>query len=271
LQLVEGEALFLLIQDAAENFQEYGFERVSLQSYTDGGSTIRMELYEMTDPASAYGIFTLRRIDGCQDIGIGGEGCLRGTQLDVWKDRFLIHVTGTDSASKTREGILALARATCERIGVTGSKPAILTLLPRNGVDEASIRYVEGQLGLRAAYNFGSITPFHAPEGVIAQVGGDTLFIFKYTSEGEARRALRIAIGRLTGPDLYQQLLIGDINYRSKDLSEGRFVLACEGTYILMVAGDDLSRMSSTLELVRRQVDRKRAVAAFTRGAGSPR
>jgi hypothetical protein len=241
--------------DVAEIYREYGFKRAAFQSYGDtAGRTLRLELYEMTEPAGAYGIFTFKRGGDCESINIGDEACLSSQHLHVWKDRFLIAVVGLDSDPVSREELLILARATCDTITGTGTKPDIVMLLPPDELDETSIHYLMGSRALPSVYNFGFLDTFQVLEGVGGRIGENTGFLFRYSSEDEAERMLPNVIARLSGPDLYRLLGVGNKYYESTESTRPKFVLATEASYILMAAGDDISALSTVVDLLRRCV-----------------
>lgn len=59
-EIYQGEDLFDLINGGAEIYLEYGFVKVASQNYSEmkGNSSLRVEIYEMTDPEAAFGIFS---------------------------------------------------------------------------------------------------------------------------------------------------------------------------------------------------------------------
>lgn len=209
----------------------------------------------MGDAAGAYGIFTFQRQEGCEPVPMGDEACLDAQQLNVWKGRFLVTVAGYGSHPSIRAGLLTLARATCETIAETGTRPEIIELLPEAGLDATSIRYLEGPLALRGAHDFGSPeSPLEVQEAAAARMGQDRVFVFRYATEGEAERALRTAVAKLSGPHLYQQLLLGDPTFRPVEDAGEPVAMTTKKTYVLMATGSDISRLSSTLELLRQRV-----------------
>jgi hypothetical protein len=241
--------------DVAEIYREYGFKRAAFQSYSDAaGRTLRLELYEMAGPAGAYGIFTFKRGGDCESIDVGDEACLSSQLLHVWKDRFLIAVVGIDSDPVSGEELLILARATSDTITGTGTKPDIVMLLPPDGLEETSIHYLMGSRALPSAYNLGFLDTFRVMEGVGGRIGENTVFLFRYSSEDEAQRMLPNVIARLSGPDLYRLLVLGNKDYESTESTRPKFVLATEASYILMAVGDDISSLSAVLDLLRGRV-----------------
>ncbi|RPI04869.1 MAG: hypothetical protein EHM64_08550, partial [Ignavibacteriae bacterium] len=57
--IYSGTDLFKLIDGGADIFLEYGFKKVVVQRYSDRNeNSIDIEIYEMEDSSSAYGIFS---------------------------------------------------------------------------------------------------------------------------------------------------------------------------------------------------------------------
>ena len=48
------------IDGGAELFLEFGFDRLTVQKYQNGDDEINLEIYQMTEPASALGIYLLK-------------------------------------------------------------------------------------------------------------------------------------------------------------------------------------------------------------------
>ncbi|MBN2245994.1 MAG: hypothetical protein JW755_09125, partial [Candidatus Aminicenantes bacterium] len=101
-----GEDLYLYINGGAEIYHEFGFQRMLVQDYkNDNEKTISLELYEMTDPESAFGIYTFKRGDSGEGLALGNGGSLEDYYLNFWKGRFLVTITGFDSDEETITGL----------------------------------------------------------------------------------------------------------------------------------------------------------------------
>jgi hypothetical protein len=111
-----------------------------------------------------------------------------------------------------------------------------------------------GSWALPSSYQLGLLDRFKVTEGVAARVGENTVFFFRYATEAEAQRILPQVIARLSGPDLYSQLVLADENYREPRTDRDKFALAVEASYLLMVAGAYDADLSSLLEELRRRV-----------------
>jgi hypothetical protein len=69
-----GEDLYTYIDGGAEIYQEYGFRRVVVQDYESrAGKSVSLEIFEMADPAAAYGIFTFKRSGRGKVVPLGSR------------------------------------------------------------------------------------------------------------------------------------------------------------------------------------------------------
>jgi hypothetical protein len=186
-QVAGGEDLYLLIDGGAEIFTEYGFERAVMQSYESAsGEAINLEIYEMDNPFSAYGIYSFRRGEGGEEIAVGDEGSLEDYYLNFWKGRVLVTVIGFDTDSETLGGVEAIARAVAARIEDGGQKPPLIKLLPPDGLKPQSIKYLEGNLALYNSYELDRKNIFGMSEGVIGAYDGYKILLLAYKNEVES-------------------------------------------------------------------------------------
>jgi hypothetical protein len=205
-----GEDLFLLINGGAEIYHEYGFKQVVAQGFKNkSGKAFNLEIYEMQDPAAAYGMYTFKTGDSGKTLDVGDEGLVEDYYLNLRKGRFLVTVIGFDSEQETMAGIKAAARVTAAKLKIKGigEKPGTpdlvrtLHMLPqeyKNQLKPNGITYLRGNLALFNHYQFDSANIFGLKEGVIGDYDDFKLFIFKYVGEEEgvkwfenARKSLR--------------------------------------------------------------------------------
>jgi len=152
-QIAQGEDLYLLIDGAAEIFLEYGFKEAVMQSYRNGNEkSINLEIYEMKDPSSAYGIYTFRTSTRGKGISIGNDGRIEDYYLNFWKGNFLVTVIGFDLEAETVDDITTIAKAVEVRIKEDGRKPPLTGILPVNGLKPNGIKYLKGNLALYNNY-----------------------------------------------------------------------------------------------------------------------
>lgn len=163
------DSLFDYINGGAEIYFEYGFEQVAVQDYTKNGHSVSVEIFEMTDPQSAFGIYSFKRSSEGVALETGAEGRLEGYYLNLWKGRYLITITGFDENKETIDGLKALAEIIESKImSETEAKPALIDKLPEQSLIEGSEKYVLGHLGLYNCYPFSRQNIFGLKEAVKA-------------------------------------------------------------------------------------------------------
>ena len=98
--------LFKLINGGADVFFEYGFDNVVTHNFTKEDQSILLEIYEMEDVSSAYGIFSFNK--GADSLGekISDGIVLYDYYLLMWTDRYYVSLSAT-SNSKTLISILS--------------------------------------------------------------------------------------------------------------------------------------------------------------------
>ena len=94
-RVVRGEELFDLIDGGAMLYREYGFAAAAARSYEGPASaTFQVEIYEMTDTAGAFGIYSVLQSTKGSPVDVGQEARLYDDYIAVWKGRHYISITG---------------------------------------------------------------------------------------------------------------------------------------------------------------------------------
>lgn len=186
-QAFVGDGLYDLINGGAVIYYEYGFKQTVTQEYESIDSrSIDLQMYEMTDPASAYGIYTfLRGMEG-NEVDVGNEGMIAGHYMYFWKGNFLVALTASDSQEDSANSLLAIAAAVDKAIVETGQRPSLCNLLMMEGQAPARIYYLEGILALSNVYYFGADDIFGLKQGVVGDYDDFKIFVFRYDNEKES-------------------------------------------------------------------------------------
>jgi len=182
-----GEDLFVYIDGGAEIYHEYGFREVVTQDYGDpDGRTVALEIFEMSDSAAAFGMYTFKSSGKGRSAGLGQDSELEDYYLNFWKGRYLVTATGSDESPVSLAGVLAVGRAANGRIEESGSRPTGASLLPPEWAGPR-LKYLRGALGLFNIHPFFTKDVFRFREGVAGGNGPARVFVFRYESPDEAR------------------------------------------------------------------------------------
>ena len=237
----EGEDLYLYINGGAEIYHEFGFKRVLVQDYkNEYEKSISLEIYEMTDPESAFGIYTFKRGDSGEVLKIGSEGSLEDYYLNFWKGKFLITLTGFDSDKETILGLKKIAQGVNDLLPDSGKAPHLVKLFPDIGLEKKRIKYFKGHLALFNSYPFFKEDVFSLKRGVRGDYSaGFSLFIFQYPDDEESRRIYDEALKKFKHSDRYKDFLSESDDKFSVFTIEGkRLSVECWQSCILILLGD---------------------------------
>lgn len=194
-QQYKGEDLYLYIDGGAEIYHEYGFRKVIIQDYiSKNEKSISLEIFEMTTPESAYGIYTFKASPEGKELNLGNRGQLADYYLNFWKGNILVTLTGFDEDEETINGLLEIARVVESEIEISGTRPPLVSLLPKKNLVPQSIKYFMGNLGLYNSYSFFTKDVFGLKEGVKGDYrDGYSLLLIDYEDNVECQKKLNEA------------------------------------------------------------------------------
>jgi hypothetical protein len=180
-QEYRGEDLYEYINGGAEIYHDYGFKQVVVQDFKNrNGKAISIEIFEMEDAESAFGIYTFKTRSEEKKVPLGSDGQLSDYYLNFWKGNLLITITGFDEDVETMEGLQELARAVDAKIKKEGERPRLVSVLPEDGLYPTSIKYFQGNLGLYNSYPFFTQDVFQLKEGIKGDYrGGYTVYVIQ--------------------------------------------------------------------------------------------
>ncbi len=185
-QIFVGDDLYSYINGGAVIYYEYGFRQVVVQTYAhEDGRTINLEIFEMTTPSSAYGMYTLKAGDSGEEVPVGTEALLEDYFLNFWKGNFVVTMTASDSEEETINGLVSLAQVVDAKIKQEAQKPSLVNSLPEESLQPLSITYVKGILALSNIYEFASDNIFGIKEAVIGNYDDYRIFVIKYNEKNQ--------------------------------------------------------------------------------------
>lgn len=198
--LAAGDDLFLLINGGAEIYHEYGFTKAIFQTYAGpDGRAINLELYQMNDPAAAFGIYTFKTGAGGTPVAVGAGGSLESYYLNFWKGRFLATVIALDTGGDASADLIALARAIDAVLPGGVETPPIVAILH----DAADIVYLRGNLALFNWYQFDTDNIFGLREGAAGRYEDHSVLLIRYETAADADRGFENAKSHLRSSDRF--------------------------------------------------------------------
>ena len=154
LKAFTGADLYGYINGGAESFLEMGFEQLTVQKYRDGANELTVELYRMTDPTAARGIYLARCGKETPDPLVKARHTASRHQILLQQHRYYLILNNTAGGAANAPILAKAALAMLPKMPPDAQIPA-LALLPQAGLVTGSARLFRGPVGLQAVYTLG--------------------------------------------------------------------------------------------------------------------
>ena len=189
------DTIFEYMDGAGEIYLAYGFRRLLVREYSDpAGSPLVAEVYDMTVPGDAYGIWSNDQ-DG-EEAAVGRDGLYGGGLLRFWKGPYFVRLLAEKETDATRGLLLDMGRAIASAIPDEGRRPALMEALPAERLDRKSLRYFHKQVSLNTHYYLADENVLLLDERTEAALARyregwekALLLVCRYRSPADARRA----------------------------------------------------------------------------------
>jgi hypothetical protein len=233
-KLYNSNTLFNLIDGEAQAVMEYAFAGEAHADYAPAGQSrpvLTMDVFDMTDPLNAFGLFSSSdRISG-KPVAIGTEGVLiEPSGLNFWKGRYVVRTAIVQVNPAAKAALSAFSRAAASRIQGAGKPPAAIQALPP-GRQPRSERYVRANVAGHAFLK-------NAVAARYPQLGqGAELFIAQYPTPAAAKAALDSyrAFEKGSGTGLAPLSGIGSGGFKAVDRYAKNVVVAQKGRSLVGV------------------------------------
>jgi hypothetical protein len=148
------ETLYDYIDGGAELYLSYDFQRVVHRTYArdgvQGNSEILVDVFDMGSSRNAFGVFSHSRETVESEFGQGSQ-YTAGLML-FWKGRYYVSILASPETEASKRAVYELAKRIDGAIASEGPPPAIVAILPRDGLVEESIRYFRHYIWLNSHY-----------------------------------------------------------------------------------------------------------------------
>jgi hypothetical protein len=207
--------LFDYINGGAELYLSYAFERMYALTYVKEASPeIKVDIFDMGSPESAFGVFTHSREVIDRFVAPDVESEYAGGLLTFWKGSFYVSILGYPETAERREVIRKVAQHIADQIAQKSERPALLNLLPTEGLLPLSARFFRHHLWQNS---YGLL----AQENVL-HIGADTdAVLAKYRLQEEAADTAILLLVAYPDPAGAQRALASYGGYSLGTLGEG--------------------------------------------------
>lgn len=228
--------IFDLVDGEGDAILAYAFAGCAHGEYAPAKAAqpaLTVDVYDMSDPLNAYGMFSSNdRISGKPEK-IGAEAVRIGTTgLNFWKGRYVVRTTliGRGAAFSANQAALsAFAKAAANRITGASSPPALLKALPA-GRQARSERYIRKNAGGHAFLN-NAVSAKYPSQGF-----GAELFVSQSATPAAAKASFEAFRSfEKTGTGLAPVKGIGEAAFSVLDRFARNVVVAKKGKYVVWI------------------------------------
>lgn len=183
------------INGGAELFLEFGFEDLHVQKYRSGDAEIAIEVYRMSDPVAAAGIYLMKAGKETPDGSFKERHTVNRHQLMFHRHRAFVMVNNLGGSEAAVPAMLKFGAAVA---GALPASPPVaeLSLLPKTGLVPSSAKLHRGPYALQSIYTLGEgdILQLRRKTTVVSgdyETGGGTytLLVVEYPDAAAAKAA----------------------------------------------------------------------------------
>jgi hypothetical protein len=198
-KIFSGVALSDYINGGAEAYFAYGFREVAVREFeNDAGARLTVEVYEMSTPENAFGIYSTDPAG--KRLPIGADASYGSGLLRFWKGGFFVRIVCYPADETIEKTITDTGKNIAASIDGESRRPEIfLSLVPEKNVDPDSICYFHRQTSLNNIRFLSDENALHLGDDVdaitweerAAAETDDTLrqMVLRYPTEAEAETA----------------------------------------------------------------------------------
>ncbi len=221
------------IDGAARPYLEYGFVQLIHGVYARKDNANRkmvVDVYEMTSPVAAYGIYSIQRPDKAEEVRLGTVGYWSEGHLGFVKDRIYVSIQPPGETVGDMAAAMLIGGYVDGRIALPAVPPAELGAFPSQDLVANSQKYLAKNMlgheflgaGWQATYMYRGVTHI-------------LFFMVNRTPTEALQRYERLAdfVGGKGGRIVRQVSGIGRAALVGAGESTGRIFVACGGPYLV--------------------------------------
>jgi len=124
------DMLWDFINGAADTYLSYGFMDLHVAEYKRGKNVIKLEIYQLSDPTMAFGIYSSERSATFHFLNLGSQGYTTDGVTNFFKGKYYVKIRTYSKDSKTLKAEETLAQIVAGMLPGAGDMPAVLSAFP---------------------------------------------------------------------------------------------------------------------------------------------
>lgn len=227
--------LWEYIDGAADNFLNYGFQRVITAEYKskEKEAEFVVDIYKMEDVKNGYGIYASERAADVSLINVGDEGYYSGGSLMFWKDRYYIKMISYNDNEFTKQLLTNAGNDIVKNIGTSKADLPILSWLPENNIKKNTKRYLSKDIVGLEFLKDGYMAEYSEADNNVR------LYIIDCTEEHDPAEKLNMYKEHIKGSGkvISEKLPSGKSGFIGEDRYYGNLTASVINDYIIIILG----------------------------------
>jgi len=174
------DTLYEYINGESELYFPYGFEIVGSALYLKAGdqnTALIADVYKMGSLLDAFGIYSNYRMPYTEEVKVGSEGFMTGSQLMFYQDRYFVRLASSGTLTLEHAVFVACAEAIAKNLPGKSSRPEELEILKIPDVTQKTEKYIAQSVLGYAFFKKGLTTD--------ATLDGDPIRVFVILDESQ--------------------------------------------------------------------------------------
>jgi hypothetical protein len=239
--IFEGDNLFELIDGGADLYYEYGFVKVLSVHYADPANTnLLVEVYEMEDAQSAYGIFSITRQTSAWSDNFGSLAAIEGSYISFWKSKYYVTISFTSGQQFDAAVLSVFAKDISGRIPGESVYPRIVESFRDLSPDGKTV-FLEGNIALSNFYYFDYKNIFQLREAAAGSGEGYHWIIMDYPDSSNALAVITDANQKVSANKRFSDIAMTFKGFTCKDNKGNSILLRQIGQSIAILVIKDPS------------------------------
>ncbi len=229
------ENLWQFIDGAADRYLTYGFEELAASEYARevAGQRVRIEIYRMSNPLNAYGMYTQERSPDCQFLKVGNEGYSTASTLNFWAGSYYVKITAYEEKDEVVREMGRLADAMAAKVKAPGGEPVEVGYFPKANQLPHTMAYVPKNV-LGQSYLHNGFEAKYRADGIECRM----ILMALESPEAAQRAMVRYRQFLSSGGRVVKDLSVpGQGGFAGKESSYGNIIAVRSGRNVAMVLG----------------------------------
>jgi hypothetical protein len=144
----DGGSLWGYMNGGADIYLEYGFEKLRVEEFSNEDETIKLEIFKMDDPISAFGIYSIKTFKCEQSNLVTTTDCLNRFQFQLLYGNYYIQLINESGSENAKQTLISMAETLLKKLKPQELLLPLTYLTDSLNFSPSQINMVKGDLGV---------------------------------------------------------------------------------------------------------------------------